>query len=80
MTTVLNGERFVSSLVQRACTFSLSILMPPFAVDHLEPAHEFDHLAISGRPYDEMKVVGHNAVREKPYRRSILPLLKGSHE
>src|SRR5262245_5666379 len=80
MTVVLDGKRFISSLVQRAGTFGLPVPMPPFAVDHLKPAHEFDHLAISGRPDDEMKVVGHHAVREKSYRRSILCLLKGAHE
>jgi len=80
MIVILHGERLVPSLVERASAFSLAEVMPAFAVHHLKPSHEFHHLAVSGGPHDEVKVVGHHAVRQESYRRSLLPFLQRTHE
>ena len=65
MVVVLDGNRFVPSLVDGAATHGPMMVMPPPYLGGREPLHESRQLAVVGGPHDKMKVIRHQDITEQ---------------
>ena len=76
----LHGKRLEPPLVQVPRAARVMLGMPAHGVGVCQPAEKPGQFAIGLRPEHEMPVIGHHAVRQESYRRSLLSFLQRTHE
>ena len=64
---VLRGQRFVAALIDGAATGRTPVHPPALAVRQREPVHESRQVSILVGSKYEMKMIGHQTVREDAY-------------
>ena len=80
MPIILDWKGLESALINRTGPISGPISVPSFAVSHGEPVHELREFVVARGPGDQMKMVGHDAVREHAKRHVGLRLGKDADE
>ena len=78
MLDVLNGERLESPLVNMTLTSGIPVGMPTLRVRERQPSRKARQLAIFLRIDQEMPMIRHQAIGQKPCSRSIHGLFQSS--
>ncbi len=66
MEVVLHGDGFVASLIDRARADRSVMPMPAAGMSARGPRHELGQFLVMFRPYDQVPVIGHQHVTQKP--------------
>ena len=80
MVVLLNGERLETPLIEVASAARSAKGVPALRVSQCQPAHELRQLAVLSRPDQQMPMVGHQAIGQKPRLRSFDSLSQHSLE
>ena len=64
MAVVLNGERFISTLVKVPAAAGMVVFVVPAHMGHAEPAHEAFQFLVTLWPQQKVPVIGHQAIRQ----------------